>query len=130
MKLGSDTTSYTNYCLAQPRVDEPNPSAGMAATVLRRTDRVAATVTHVFLEGERLFVQVQEDEILDHPECSITHEPTDVFVRDSNGRTHTFFKGLGGYWHHVSFNKRRQIWMHQSADSLHLGTRRDSRIER
>lgn len=122
MRLGSDTTSYTNYLLAKPRSDEPAPREGMGATVLRRHDRVACTITEIFTYRDRLYVRVQEDAVSANQEGLGLAGALD-FACNPAGATYVFFKSQNGYWQHVHHNKKRRLWEHSSAYSLRIGER-------
>lgn len=122
MKLGSDTTSYTNYLLAKPHTDEPYPQAGEGATILRRSDRLACTVIEAFTVNDRLFVRVQEDAI-EHEQSLSGGDVSLRYICNPNGPEHVFFKAHNGYWQNVALNKKKNVWEHHSANSLHIGMR-------
>lgn len=121
MKLGSDTTNYTNYLLAKPRQDEPAPSVGMGATLLRRHDRVPCSVLEILEHQGRTYVKVRLDRVV--PGALPAQDDGPTFDDDPSGEQYVFFKSQAGYWQHVDFNKKRKRWEHCSAHSLRLGER-------
>lgn len=47
MKLGTETASVSNHLMSRGTIGQPNPEVGMGATILRWSDRDAATIMWV-----------------------------------------------------------------------------------
>lgn len=122
MKLGSDTSSYTNYLLAKPRNNEPIPQIGMGATVLRRYDRAACTITDCFIHNGRQFVRVQED-CFSFGYDDLHRKETLNFKPNPGGAEYVFFKSQSGYWLHVQYDVEHRLWQPSSAFFMRLGER-------
>lgn len=91
MKLGTETASMTNYLLSGI-VGEPVPEVGMGCTILRWTDREAATIIKVTPTQ----VHVQEDkavrvdtngmsELQEYTYTPDTTAPVQVFRKTKRG---------------------------------------------
>lgn len=62
MKLGTQTGSVINHLHARGTIGQPDPVAGMGATILLWTDRHAATIFRVFKHKGHTAVEVRDDE--------------------------------------------------------------------
>jgi hypothetical protein len=63
MRLGSETSSLINHLHSRATIGQPDPVAGMGATILMWSDRHACTVFRVWERGNFRFIEVRRDHV-------------------------------------------------------------------
>ena len=104
MNLGTQTSSLVNHLYSRMTVGAPKPVAGMAATVLRWSDRQAATVVSVTELDGKLWsyqIEVAEDDV--EVVSGSTHDGSAQFVSRAS---------LGaGYKHLYRMDRKTGRWV-------------------
>jgi hypothetical protein len=61
MKLGSQTGSVINHLQSRAVIGQPEPKPGMGCTILKWSDRGAATIFRVFQVGKATIIETRDD---------------------------------------------------------------------
>lgn len=117
LELGTQTGSLMNHLMSAPGGATPEP--GMGATILRWTDRAAATVTG--WDGRILTLQLDRATRTDANGMSDAQAYT--YERDPDGMTYTFKRDRKGGWRRCTLNSTTGRWIMESSPGLLLGHR-------
>ena len=127
MKLGTETGSVTNHILSRAVVGQPDPAAGMGATILLWTDRHAATIIKVWEWRKATYVQVQEDKATRTDSNGYGGVQEYRYEPNRLGNVHTFRKLADGQWKSVRLNIKTQRWVNDEGPGLRIGEREEYR---
>jgi len=127
MKLGTQTGSLTNHIISRMVKGQPNPEPGMGATILCWTDRHAATITKVWVDRRRTYVEVQEDSAVRTDRNGMSECQTYQYVANPNGHITVFRCERNGMWREVNFNVKTKRWNANAGHGLRIGDRDEYR---
>lgn len=126
MKLGTETASLTNHIYSRAVKGQPEPMAGMGATILCWTDRHAATIVETWKGTNlRTFLIVREDYAKRTDQNGLSENQTWTFEPNPNGASHVFRQANDGTWEPVELNNRR--WRKTGGPGLRIGEREEYR---
>lgn len=127
MKLGTQTASVINHLQSRGVIGQPEPVAGMGATVLSWSDRHAATVFRVLKVGKSVIVEVRED----HSKVvkGSGHDGSAEYEYKVNvsGYPQHFARAENGMWYSVRKSETSGRWVRTKSSSLRLGSRESYR---
>jgi len=94
MKVGIETNSLVNHLYSRMTNGQPEPTAGMGATILKWSDRTAATV--IAWDGNVLTIQEDDAKRVDKNGMSDCQDYE--YTPNPHGSTHTFRRNKAGGW--------------------------------
>jgi hypothetical protein len=103
MKLGTQTASVINHLHARAVIGQPEPKAGMGATILCWSDRRPATVFRVFSHGKRLAIEVRDDDYKLVSGSAMSEAQSYEFKTNLRGRRSYFIRDDNGFWREAYF---------------------------
>ena len=122
MRLGTQTGSLTNHLYSRMTINQPNPEVGMGATILRWTDRHAATITAI-LNSSATIIIVREDYARRTDKNGMSESQEYEFTRNTEGRRYTFRQAASGSWEEINLNSKTQRWNKVDGPGLRIGER-------
>jgi hypothetical protein len=123
MKLGTQTASVTNHLYARAVIGQPEPVAGMGATILMWTDRQAATVFRVFKAGAAVIIETRDDKQTVISGSSHDGSAEWGFKTNVRGSARYFRRASNGMWQAVRKNEATGRWIKTNGNGLRLGER-------
>lgn len=123
MKLGTQTASVINHLYARAVIGQPEPKAGMGATILMWTDRHAATVFRVFKAGAAVIVETRDDKEVVISGSSHDGSAEWGYKTNVRGSVRHFRRASNGTWQSVRKNEETGRWIKTNGNGLRLGER-------
>lgn len=123
MKLGTQTGSVINHLQSRAVIGQPEPKVGMGCTILKWSDRDAATIFRVFQVGKATIVETRDDH--SRVIAGSGHDGSAEYEHkiDVNGSRRYFRRGDDGMWHSVRFNEATKRWGKCTGPGLRIGAR-------
>lgn len=123
MKLGSKTGSVINHLHSLAVIGQPEPKPGMGCTILKWTDRDAATIFRVFQVGKATIVETRDDHA--RVIAGSGHDGSAEYEHkiDVKGSRHYFRRADDGTWHAVRKNAATERWVKTNGPGLRIGSR-------
>lgn len=124
MQLGTQTASLTNHLLARATISQPDPTLGMGATLLGWTDRYAATITGIVVNGGKVKqIEVKRDIATRTDKNGLSESQEYRFERDTSAPPYFFRRNRQGRWEQIIFNTETQRWNKCDGYGLLIGRR-------
>ena len=123
MKLGTQTGSVINHLHSRAVIGQPKPKLGMGCTILKWTDRDAATIFRVFQVGKAILVETRDDHA--RVIAGSGHDGSAEYEHkiNVNGSTRHFRRADDGTWHSVHKNETTGRWVRSGGIGLRIGSR-------
>lgn len=123
MKLGTQTGSVINHLHSRAVIGQPDPKPGMGCTILKWTDRDAATIFRVFQVGKATIVETRDDHA--RVITGSTHDGSAEYEHkiDVKGSARHFRRADDGTWHAVRKNESTGRWVKSGGPGLRIGDR-------
>jgi hypothetical protein len=123
MKLGTQTGSVINHLHSRAVIGQPEPKPGMGCTILKWTDRDAATIFRVFQVGKATIIETRDD----HTRCisGSAHDGSAKYEHKINvkGFARHFRRRDNGMWGEVIKNQASGRWILSGRNGLRIGER-------
>lgn len=119
MRPGTDTGSGINHIYSRMTKGAPEPEVGMGATLLRWTDRQAATI---ILVHDRI-VKVQHDTATRTDDLGMSDCQSYEYAPNPDGCVETFRRDGSGGYDPVRFNYQTKRWNKTGRGGLIVGKR-------
>lgn len=121
MNLGTQTASLVNHLHSRAVIGQPEPKAGMGATLLHWTDRSAATV--IGWDADKQIITVQDDHARRTDTNGISEQQVYEYTPNPHGPIRHFRRTTTGTWRSVRFNPDSKRWVFADGLGLRLGER-------
>lgn len=123
MKLGSQTGSVINHLHSRAVIGQPAPKAGMGCTILKWTDRDAATIFRVFQVGKATIIETRDDHA--RVIAGSGHDGSAEYEHkiDVKGYARHFRRRDSGMWEEVRKNEAIGRWVISGRTGLRIGAR-------
>lgn len=123
MNLGTQTGSVINHLHSRAVIGQPEPKPGMGCTILKWTDRDAATIFRVFQVGKATIVETRDDHA--RVIAGSSHDGSAEYEHKINvkGCTRHFRRAPDGTWHGVILNHATGRWVKSGGNGLRIGER-------
>lgn len=124
MQLGTQTASLTNHLLARATIGQPDPTLGMGATLLGWTDRYAATITGIVVNGGKIKqIEVKRDRATRIDKNGLSECQDYTFEIDHSAAPYFFRQNKRGAWEQITFNAETGRWIKCEGYGLRIGDR-------
>lgn len=122
LNAGTQTGSLQNHLYSRMTKGQPEPVVGMGATILRYTDRSAATISRVFLIGKQMAIAVQQD-YAKRIDSNGMSEVQEYAYKPNPDAPEYFFRFDGEFWSQVRKNKETGRWNKVDGYGIRIGER-------
>ena len=123
MNLGTQTGSVINHLHSRAVIGQPEPKHGMGCTILKWSDRDAATIFRVFQVGKATIVETRDDHA--RVIAGSSHDGSAEYEHkiDVRGHARHFRRKPDGMWECVYMNKDTGRWNKSTRVGLRIGDR-------